>query len=186
MPGLTDTQSLRFGVEADPISYTMQRDLADDIAAQLDAADVLRTAVLKLPVVSLRRNAALAIPVTTATPIPWDVEVEDSHNMVDLATQPTRVTAVAAAGTGLYMLDVFLQCDMTSWTRADIMLQRNGTFYSQKSYYNPQNFDWLSATWMIDLDTVGHYFTVGLYHEGGGTTNLLGGVGELKVFKVST
>jgi hypothetical protein len=185
VPGVTDTQSLRFGVDGESISYTTQRDLADDIATQLDAADALRNAVLRLPVVQLRRGAALAIPVTTITTIPWDTELEDSHGMWD-AGSPTRVTAVAAAGTGLYMIDLFSQSDMTSWTRADLLLRRNGTFYSQKSYYNPQNFDWLQATWMIDLDTVGHYFEVAIYHEGGGTTNLLGGNTDLNVFKVST
>jgi hypothetical protein len=183
MPGVTDTQSLRFGYVTDPISHTTVRDLADDVAAQYDAADVARAAALQKPVVRVQRNAGLAIPVTTITAIPWDVETTDTHGMVDIATNPTRVTAVTAAGSGLYLAEIDVQSNMGSWTRADIILRRNGTFYAQKSWYNPQDFNHLQFSSFIDLDTVGFYLEWLLYHEGGGTTNTV--IVEGRVFKAT-
>lgn len=183
MPGITDTQSLRFGYVTDPISHTMQRDLADDTAAQYDAADVARSAALQKPVVSIQRNAALAVPVTTITTIPWDIEITDTHGMVDIPTNPTRVTAVTAAGSGLYLAEIDVQSNMLGWTRGDVILRRNGTFYAQKSWYNPQDLNHLQFSSFIDLDTVGHYLEWCLYHEGGASTNTV--IVEARVFKAT-
>lgn len=183
MASVTDTQSLRFGQVTDVLSHTMMRDLADDTAVQLDNADAARTTALKRPMVKIQRNGSLAIPVTTIVIIPWDIETTDTHGMVDIPTQPTRVTAVAAAGSGLYLVEIDVLSDMTSWTRADVLLRRNGTFYTQKSFYQPQNFTHLQVSTFMDLDTVGQYLEVGLYHEGGGTTNTL--TVDCRVFKAT-
>jgi hypothetical protein len=185
MAGITDTQSLRFGQVTDPISWTMQRDLADDIAAQLDAADTARTAALKRPTAMARRSASLSIPVApTITTVTFDQEVAgDTYNMIDLATQATRITVSAAAGAGVYMAQAVLQGSYTSWTRGDLILSRTGVFYGQRTWYSPQDLNVLSACWMVNMPSVGDYFTLGVYHEGGGSTGTVDI--SLRVFKIS-
>jgi hypothetical protein len=173
MPGITDTQAIRFGYVTDPISYTMIRDEADDIAAQLDAADASAAVVLQSPAAIVRRNAALPIAVSTLVAVPWDVEVEDTHAMVDIAGQPQRLTASAAAGAGLYTVQFLAQTDTTSWTRGDVVVNKNGAFYCRKTYRAPQPFDYMQLTVQMHLGVVGDYVSFQMFHEGGGTTNLI-------------
>jgi hypothetical protein len=170
MPGVTATQSLRYGYVTDPVSYTMQRDLADDIAAQLDAADVLRTAAMKKPVVFASRNTALTLPNLTLTTVPFTSSQYNTHGMVDIATQPTRITVTAAAGAGQYLVETHIQWTYAGWTRGDITILRNGVFYAQKTWVSPQDQDVLQFTTMVDMPNIGDYLSMQVYHEGGGTS----------------
>ena len=172
MAGITDTQSIRYGHVTDVISHTMLRNEADDIAAQLDAADVAATAALKLPAAIVRRGATLAVPVSSLTAVPFDDEQQDTHAMVDLATQPTRITAGATAGAGLYMVAWQVQWDTTGWMRGDVVVNKNGAYYARQTLYTPQSFDVFSGCLEIHLGTVGDYVSFSVFHEGGGTTNL--------------
>lgn len=178
MAGVTDTQSLRFGEVEDVITHTMVRDLADDIALQLDAADVAQATALKKPIIWASRFGGLSLPVSpTITLVPWLSENQDTHAMLDIATQPTRFTASATSGTGVFMVNVQARLDTTGWTRGDMIFYKNGVFFGQKSFLAPQNLNMLQATFMINLGTVGDYITVGLYHEGGGSTSVSSIVG---------
>lgn len=170
---MTDTQSLRFGQVTDVITHTMQQNLADDIAAQLDLADTARTAALKRPIARVQRGTALAIPVTTVTVVPWVTELTDTHAMVDIATQPTRITAGATAGTGAYIVQADLQGSYTGWTRADLLIYKNGAVYAQRTWFTPQDFNILAITTMVNFGVVGDFVDLRIYHEGGGSTNTL-------------
>jgi|SRR6185436_12945033 len=173
MGGITDTQSIRFGVLGEPIDWKMLRDTADDIAAQLDLADAQALAALQMPAAIVRRGSTLAIPVTTLTLVPFTSEQQDTHAMVDIAGQPTRITASATAGPGLYTVQFIAQCDTTSWTRGDIQINLNGAFYTRRTFQAPQSFGWMQVTVQMWLSTVNDYVTFQMYHEGGGSTNLI-------------
>jgi hypothetical protein len=184
MPGATQTQSLRYGYVTDPLSYTMQRDLADDIAAQLDVADAARTAAMKRPVARVARNTTLSLPASTVTVVPWtSITAPDTHGMVDLVGQPNRVTVNAASGTGTYWAIGNIQLLYTAWTRADIMIYRNGVFYAQRTWRAPSDLTALEFTVLVNLPTIGDYLSMHVYHEGGGTTS--GDTFGLRVFKNS-
>lgn len=172
MPGITDTQALRFGLVADPIDWTMLRNLADDIAAQLDLADLAAIAALQMPAVIAQRNTALALPVTTATAVPWNNEIQDTHGMLDTAgATPNRLTVSAAAGAGLYVTSIQVQTDTTGWTRGDVILNKGASGYARKTWDQPQSFGYMQMTAMVRLGVVGDFIGWQIYHEGGGTTN---------------
>lgn len=173
MGGVTDTQSLRYGYVTDVITHAMVANLADDIAAQLDAADIARTKALKRPEARAQRSATLSIPVNTITPIPFDTIAYDTHGMIDLVGQPNRVTVVSAAGIGVYWARAQVSVDTTGWTKGDILLYKNGAFGGQKTSWGPQSFNGgPSGEFIVPMTAVGDYFEIRLYHEGGGTTTL--------------
>lgn len=184
MPNVTDTQSLRYGYVSDPMDWTMLRNLADDIAAQLDLADVARTKALKRPQAQAQRNAALALAVNAATVVPFDTEVWDTHAMVDIAGQPTRITAGATAGAGLYLFLVRAICDTTGWTKAEISLNKNGVSMAQRTYHTPQGFSPLYFSQVVYLGTVGDFVTLSVFHEGGAATTNTSEV-NLQAWKIS-
>ena len=170
MPGITDTQSLRFGQVGDPLSHTTLRNLADDLAVQLDAADVLRSSVLKRPVTWLSRGIALALPVSTYTAVPFTGALVNTHGMADIGTQPTRATVTASAGAGRYLVECHIQFLYTSWTKAEIAVYKNGSFYGSKSWASPQDLNVLQYATLVDLNAVGDYIEMRVNHEGGTTT----------------
>lgn len=183
MAGVTDTQSIRFGQDTDVIDHTLLKNLADDVAVQLDAADVARTAALKRPAVFLQRLAVLALPAAASTVVPYDTLNYDTHGMVNLGGQPTRVTVSASSGAGIYMVHaVPISWDKTGWTRADVIVSKNGTPYMQRTLWGPQST--MAVQGMVFLGTVGDYIETLIYHESGGTTNL--SVMNLYVWKVAT
>lgn len=171
MGGTTDTQSLRYGTVDDVISYLMQANLADDIATQLNAADTARTAGLHRPQVNITRNAALAIPVSTTTAVPYDTLNQDTHGMVNLGTQPTRVTCNASAGTGIYHVRFDASVDTTGWTKADLTVYKNGAFYDGRTFWGPQTFAPMEFETFVYLNLTTDFITTNIYHDGGGSTN---------------
>lgn len=174
MPGVTDTQSIRFGLVTDPYGdWTMVRNEADDIATQLDAADAAKTAALGRPAVSVRRSAALAIPVGVATTVPFDFENFDTHGMADVGgANPSRITAVAAAGAGHYMFSATANVNSVSWTRGDIQLFKNGGIARSRMLWFPPGGT-LGLTAIIWLGAVNDYVELRVYHEGGGSDNTI-------------
>ena len=170
MAGVTDTQSIRFGQVTDVQTHTMIANEADDIATQLDAADLARTAALKRPTAWSKRSAVIAIPVTSQTLIQMDTEVWDTHSMVDIAGLPFRVVVGATAGAGVYLVQAETNGDYTGWTTAIIAIQKNGTDWVSKRFHLPQTGEVLGLQMLVDM-ALNDYFTMTIYHEGGGTTN---------------
>lgn len=171
MPGVTTTQSLRFGYVTDPVDWTMQRNLADDIAVQLDAADVAKAAALGRPAVEVRRNAALALADGSTVLVPMDNEIYDTHNMVDTAgANPSRVTVNASSGTGHYYASGIFTANTTSWSRGEIQLCRNGVIQRSRSLWFPPGGQ-INVAGIVYLGTVGDYLDLRVNHTGGGTTN---------------
>lgn len=183
MGGITDTQSIRFGYVTDPIDWTMLRNEADDIAAQLDLADVQAAAALRSPAAIARRSASLAVAVSTLVAIPFDTEVEDTHGMIDIAGQPQRLTVSSSSGAGLYTVQLMTQSDTTGWTRGDLVVNKNGSFYCRKTWRAPQSFGWMALTASMHLGTVGDFVSFQIFHEGGGTTNTISV--EASIFKIA-
>lgn len=169
MAGTTDTQSLRFGQVTDVISHTMQANLADDIAVQLDAADVARAATLKGPVAGASRGS-MNLPVGVAQLVTFTSEMFDTHGMIDIATQPTRLTVPSSAVAGIFEVHFEALWDTTGWTRGDIYFYKNGGFYSQRTWYAPQSLGTVRFTSQVWLGASGDYLQVYVSHEGGGTT----------------
>lgn len=169
MAGTTDTQSLRFGQVDDIITHTMIANLADDIAVQLNAADTARTKALTRPQVQIVRNAALALPASAFTAVPFDSEIIDTHAMVDLVGQPQRVTCGATAGIGTYHVMAEANVDTTGWTRGDIVINKNGSFYDQRTFWGPLSL--LNMETFVYFGAITDYVSISIYHEAGGTTN---------------
>lgn len=173
MPGTTDTQSLRFGTVDDVITHTMQANLADDIATQLNSADTARTAALTRATARVGRlSSTFTLPVSAVTVVTMDLLTWDTHGMVNLGTQPQRVTTTASSGAGLYHATVTAQVDTTGWTKGDLIINKNGGFYAQRTWWGPQNLDTLLHEAFVPLDAVSDYLTFALYHEGGGSTTV--------------
>lgn len=173
MGGITDTQSLRFGYVGEPIDWSLVYNLADDIATQLDLADTAATAALQVPAAIVRRGTTLALAAGVAVSVPFTSEQQDTHGMVDIAGQPNRLTVSAASGPGLYAVTFVTQCDTTGWTRGDIIVNLNGAQYSRKAFFAPQPFGSMQVTMHMHLGTVGDFVTFQMYHETGGTTNMI-------------
>lgn len=171
MPGVTDTQSIRFGYVTDPTDWTMMRNEADDIAAQLDLADIAKTAALGRPLVFARRTATLALADGATVLVPLDSEIYDTHNMVDTAgANPSRVTVNTASGIGHYMVSCYSTVNATGWTRGDIQLYKNGTLNRGRSLWSPPGGT-LNLSGIVYLGTIGDFLDMRLFHTGGGTTN---------------
>lgn len=180
MASTTPTQSLRFAEVPDILSHTVLANLADDVATQLDAADLARTHALKTPYANVDRNAVLNVPVTTVTTIPWDSINTDTHSMVNLGLQPTRITVGATAGAGLYHVVVTVQVDTTGWTRGDISLRKNNVQFVSRDLYQPVNQMAIETEVSMALTD---YIECHVYHEGGGTTTLFSA--NIRMQKVS-
>lgn len=172
MAGVTDTQSIRFGQVTDVITHTMIANEADDIAVQLDAADAARIVAEKRPIAWTRRAAVLGIPVAAATAVPFDTEVWDTHAMIDIAGQPNRITIGATAGTGVYLVQVEAVGTYTGWTIGALILLRNGAVHIEKTFPTIQSGDTMSLSMIINATATTDFYTVSIYHEGGGTTNM--------------
>ena len=171
MPGVTSTQNLRFGYVTDPQDWTMQRNLADDMARELDAADVAKAAALGRPAVHVRRNATLALGDGATVLVPMDSEIYDTHGMVDVAgANPSRVTVTASSGTGHYFASGIVTANTTGWTRGDIQLSRNGTIQRSRTlWFQPGGS--INVSGIVYLGTVGDYLDLRVFHTGGGSTN---------------
>jgi hypothetical protein len=171
MAGVTDTQSLRFGQVSDVIDHTTVKNLADDIASRLDTQDLARTKALTRPEVYVQRNAALSVPVSTITVVPWDSEQIDTHAMVDLVGQPTRVTCGATAGTGIYLVGFYVSIDTTGWTRGDLLISINGIQYARRTWWGPVSGVGMWLDTQVYLSATTDFITGSILHEGGGSTS---------------
>lgn len=169
MPGITDTQSIRFGQVTDPLDWTMLRNEADDIATQLDAADTAKTAALTRPAARVRRLAQVALPVNTTTTIAFDSEDFDTHGIADVGgANPSRITAVSAAGTGHYMFSASLTANSASWTLGRLGLFKNGALARERALWFPPGGS-LGVQGIIYLGVIGDFVDLRVYHEGGGS-----------------
>lgn len=174
MSGTTDTQSLRFGQLDDIITHTMIKNLADDMAVQLDAADVARTHALKRPQALANRGATFTVAATTIQVVTFDTVGWDTHSMINLGTQPTRVTVGATAGAGRYETSLYVFTDTTGWTKGDLIVNKNGSFYAQKTWWGPQSLDYLDIQVMLPMLSITDFLTFAIYHEGGAATTVFG------------
>lgn len=171
MAGTTDTQSLRFGQVTDVITHTMVANLADDIAAQLDAADAAQLTVLKRPVVFVRRLANQATAAGVQAPVTFDDKPTDTHLMVDLATQPTRITVNSSAGAGMYMFHARLTAEtgVGTWTAGHLSFYKNAVQISQRSAFAQRNATTLTAQVQMNVTD---FMQVRFQHDGTGTPNI--------------
>lgn len=172
MAGTTDTQSLRFGQVTDVITHTMQANLADDIATQLDAADAAATSALKLPIVHVRRVASQGYTAGVRAAVIFDSEVTDTAGMVTIGVNPTRVTVVSGAGVGNYMFHGIVTLSTTGTTTVGhLSVFRNGvTLLGQRSMW-AQRAD-ISITLQAYAGSVGDYFELHYEYAGTGTPTL--------------
>lgn len=167
----TPTQSLRYAYVTDVISHTASKDLADDVAAQLDAADVARTAALKRPIAKARRTAAQSIVDSSFVTVTFDTEVWDTHAMIDIAGQPTRITCGATAGIGIYLVRARVNTIAgTGFTRSDIGILKNGVVKHQNEQWGAVT-DEMYCAGHVALGATTDFLTMTIRHIGGGTIN---------------
>lgn len=166
-PGL----ALRYGYDGDVITHATVANLADDIAAQLTAADTARAAALRRPVFYGRRALGTQnLPVSTTVIVQMDQEIFDTHGMINLGTDNTKISCVAGSGAGIYELTMMARCTTTSWTKGEWAILKNGVVVVQQTVLAPSSNNH-AAPLQVALG-VGDYAQVSLYHEGGGTTTL--------------
>lgn len=183
MAGTTDTQSIRFGQVTDIITHTMQANMADDIAAQLNAADAAALVALERPVAHVRRITSQGYTAGVRAAVSFDNEVYDTAGMFTVGVNPTRITAVSGAGTGNYMLfgTVTLSTTGTS-TAGHLSIWKNGvTLLGQRTVWGQLQKN--SITLQAYAGAVGDYFEMHFEYAGSGTPSLT--FAELFVRKVS-
>lgn len=185
MSGITTAQSLRFGTLDDPISSTMTEVLAEDIERELGAADALRTAAMKRPVVMIRNNASQTFAAGGGgTIVTFNVEDIDTHGMVNLGTSNSRATVSSQSGPGIYYVQFTCSSPPSSWTTVELTIRKNaGNQVRKKIYSNTTTAEPNIATFLW-LGAVADYTDVVLYHDGGGTDAVFDAV--LKLHKITT
>lgn len=173
MSGITDTQSLRFGQVTDPISYTMQADLANDVAAQLDAADTAASGTngaLKRPAVNVRRVTNQLFSVNVRAGIAFDNLVYDTNGMTNLGVNPLRACIVGTnSGTGIYQLFGQVTFSTTgASTSVELSFWKNGaTQIAQRQGYLQVNT--ISSGCHVYLGTLADYMEMHFEYNGTGT-----------------
>jgi hypothetical protein len=172
--GVTDTQSLRFGQVTDVITHTMQANLADDIATQLDAANTAAVPVLKPPVVYIRRNANQLFSVGVRAGIAFDAVIYDTNTMTNTGTQPLRAAIVgASSGIGTYMFDGMINLSTTgSCSAGHISFWKNGvTLLGQRTIWAQRGPVTLGL--QVYLGTLGDYVEMHYQYDGTGTPTVI-------------
>jgi len=185
MSGITTARSIRFATLDDPISAAFLEDTAKDIARELDAADVLKTAAMKRPCAMVHTDT-FTVAVSTVTTVNFTTEDVDTHAMVNLGTNAQRITVSSSSGAGLYYVTAFSEAfDSSAWTMGEFTITKNGTGQVRRKYYNYNGSTTLKmhVSGIIHLGTVGDYVDLRVYHEGGGTDNLSST--WLKAFKIT-
>jgi hypothetical protein len=170
MGSTTPNLALRYPYVTDVISHTNESQLADDIATALGTMDTARTTALKMPTFYGQRNATQSMAVSVETKLQMDTEVEDTHGMINIGTDATRVTCTAQSGAGVYEFSLMFAATMTSWTRGDLILSKNGVFVTQQELFSPITSDRYGLHVQVAM-IVTDFIQFGCYHEGGGTTN---------------
>lgn len=172
MGGTTNSQALRFPYVDEGIAASNIANLAADIATKLDVQDATRTAVIARPVVSVSRNASQAIAVNTDVTIIWDVVSVDTAGLVNLGTQPTRIT-VPASATGLWRVSLSGALVGPSWTRTTFTYLVSGAARAAKTFWGT-DFGWTTFSTMINVSAANDFIEVRIRHAGGGTDVIAG------------
>ena len=166
MGGTTNSQALRFPFVDEVISDTAIKNLATDCATKLDAQDVTRAAVLKRPMATVTRNAVQNIAVNTDTTLIWDTIGFDPNSMVNLGTQPTRIT-VPSTATGLWHVEIHGNTNNT-WSRTTLSFMVTGVVKAVKTFYF-NDFLWYNFATMLVVPNANDYIECRVRHSGGGT-----------------
>jgi hypothetical protein len=167
MGNTTNSQGLRYPYVDEGINSTNIQNLATDCATALDAQDVKRTLIIKRPVAAVFRSANQSIPVNTDTTIIWDTVSFDPNSMVNLGTQPTRIT-IPSTATGLWRVSISGALFGTAWTRTIWSVMVTGVVKGQKSFWQSDN-SWSVFSTMVNVPNAGDYLEARIRHVGGGT-----------------
>lgn len=173
MPGVTDTQSIRYGLVTDPLSHTTQAYLAEDIAAQLDAADAAGAVALKRPAVFVRRTIGQLYSVGVKAGIAFQSLIYDTHGMTLLGTQPLRAAIVgASSGIGNYEFKGTATLSSTgACTAGHLSFWKNGTVpLGQRTMFAQQST--IALTVPAYLGTIGDYVEMHYQYDGAGTPTI--------------
>lgn len=167
MGGTTNSQALRFPYVDEVINSTNVQNLATDIASKLDVQDVSRSLITAKPIAVVSRSANQAFVVNTDTTIIWDTINLDTAGLVNLGTQPTRIT-VPSTYTGLWEVTYSLFDIANGWTRTAISVMVTGVVRQTRTYYQSA-YAFGSHTVLVNVPTANDYIEIRLRHAGGGT-----------------
>lgn len=167
MGGTTNSQALRFPYVDEVIASTHIQNFATDCASKLDVQDANRLLVVHKPLAAVTRFAAQNIAVNTDTTIIWDGVGADPAGMVNLGTQPTRIT-VPAAYTGLWRVQTDIFTSGPSWTRTQVSILVTGVVRAAKTYKG-LNFSFAMLTALVNVPNANDYIEMRVRHAGGGT-----------------
>lgn len=175
MGGTTNSQALRFPYVTETISDLHTKNFADDCATALAAQDVRRTSALKRSIVEVERAAALALADGSNVTVPWDTEVTDPDNLVNVGGgTPSRIT-IPAGLTGIWYCRVqVLSPGATGWMKGQVSITVTGNIRMRRSYCQfggGDSIDDMHLTAFVPVPNAGDYIEVQLLHVGGGSTN---------------
>lgn len=167
MGGTTNSQGLRYPYVDEGVNNSNIGNLAADLATALDARDVQRALVVKRPIASVFRSANQSIAVNTDTTLIWDTVEVDPSGLVNLGTQPTRIT-VPSTATGLWHVSFSGLIAGTSWTKTVLSIMVTGTVRAAKSFWSSDN-TWPMFSAYVNVPSAGDYIEMRIRHAGGGT-----------------
>lgn len=172
MPGSTASQALPYPYIDEAITDVSTKNLADTIATKLTSQDTARTLALKRATGEARRNTILALADGVNTVVPFDQEIWDTDNMINVGgANPSRIT-VATGLAGLYHVSGYLGAAVSgSWTRSQITIMKNGgTLVCGRTY--GASAPVMLCSGLHYAVNAGDYFELFLLHAGGGSTNV--------------
>lgn len=168
MGGTTPNYALRFPYIDETITDASTKNVADDIAAVLTSPlDAARNTSLKRASAVSERFATQSFAANTETAISQDNETYDTDGAINIAGQPTRITAPASMG-GLYWVHAMVSTiNGTAWTSGQIAIAKNGTDFVRRKYWSAsgQHVSRLHLTGQIIL-AAGDFVTMTVLFQG--------------------
>lgn len=138
MGGTTGSQGLRFPYVDDVITDAAQANLGADIAAALSTQDTNRAKVLTRPFVYVRRGTTgQTFSDGVDTTVSFDLVNVDGYSMVNLGTQPTRITP-GAGWTGMWKVS-FSHAGSSSANKVRLAVSVTGTLKLGRSWASGAN-----------------------------------------------
>jgi hypothetical protein len=171
MPGATPVKAFPFPLLTEVVTHQSTEDLAQAFADELDLQDIAEGLALGRPACSARRVANQSIPDGVDTVITMDGEVYDTDGLVDIATNPTRISVPSGLEGMWYVHAEVGSANSTSWTKSQLSVRRAGVTGVLRKTFSAASLHML-VSGVVWIPPGGSYLELMVLHSGGGATNV--------------